>query len=210
VDVELRWQATDGTRLHYEPGTFETCEVDDLARCHFCGFWWRSVGGHSRHEHGLTADRYRDLTGLLRSQPLVAPGLSRKYAADLRRRQETDKRIQAGMRLGHELARAGELSDRAVLALDAHGRPRARKDQLRRGGRQLGTRRAQKFLAAREARAKALGYVSLENYLWSRYYREDGRIEDLMADLGRGWSTVRGDLDRLGIPVRPRGRRRRK
>jgi hypothetical protein len=209
VVVKPRWRATDGTPLHYEPGTFETCEVDDLARCHFCGFWWRSVGSHARHEHGLTADRYRDHTGLLRSQPLVAPGLSRKYAADLRRHQKTDERIQAGMQIGYELARTGELSDRASRALDAHLRPRARKEQLRRSGSQLGARRAQAHLAAREARARALGHASLEAFLWARYYREDGRIEDLMADLGTAWSTVRADLDRLGIPVRPRGRRRR-
>jgi hypothetical protein len=105
-----------------------------------CRSWsLRSAWSAADGQHGLTADRYRDLTGLLRSQPLVAPGLSRKHAADLRRRQKTDKRIQAGCAADTSLPRTGELSDRASVALDTLGRPRARKDQLRRRGSQLGT-----------------------------------------------------------------------
>jgi hypothetical protein len=127
----------------------------------------------------------------------------------MRRRIETDDRIKRGMAKGRALARDGVVQQAAA---EAHARmqPRlARRYDRQRTGSDLGTRRAQGYLAARAARAKALGYPSLEAYLWARYYREDGRIEDLMGDLQTGWSTVRGDLDRLGIPVRPRGRRRR-
>jgi hypothetical protein len=77
-------------------------------------------------------------------------------------------------------------------------------------GSALGTRRAQAYKAARGPGRRHWGYVSLEHYLWRRYYHEDARIEDLLAELGAAWSTVRGDLDRLGVPVRPRGRRRRR
>jgi hypothetical protein len=58
--MKPRWRASDGTPLHYTPGTLEVDEIDDMVRCHLCGFWWQSVGSHARHEHGLTAAASRE------------------------------------------------------------------------------------------------------------------------------------------------------
>jgi hypothetical protein len=207
--MEPRWRASDGTPLHYPAGTLEVDEIDDMVRSHVCGLWFRHVGTQARFSHDLSADEYKALASLNRSTSLVAPGIQRRLASVMRSRIKTDKRIRRGMAKGRALARAGVLQEAAADAHDSMEPRLARRHERERTGSALGTRRAQHSRAVRETRAQALGFDSLEAYLWQRYYHEDGRIEDLMADLGATWSSVRGDLDRLGIPIRPRGRRRR-
>ena len=60
-------------------------------RCHLCGRWFVSLGGHLR-THGHTAESYREVMGLCRTRRLVAESLSSSIAV---RQQQTYRRSPA-------------------------------------------------------------------------------------------------------------------
>jgi hypothetical protein len=152
--------------------------------------------------HGLRADEYRALTGLLPRQPLEAPSVTQGRAARLRAQIATDPRIREGMKRGAEMARTGALQARARDVAQARGERLARAEQLRSGGHVLGRSRAQAFRDKREARAMELGYDTLAAYLRARYVVASATIDDLCEELGAGYGAVRADLRRAGIKVR--------
>jgi ROS/MUCR transcriptional regulator protein len=196
-----RFTAADGTPLHAPPGRLVADPDDDVLLCHLCGRWFTSLGRHVG-AHCLSADEYRELTGLEPRRALVARWLSRRRAEVLRERIATDPRIQGGMATGRGLARSGALQTRAQEVARQRGPRAARETTLREHGSALGRRRADAFRREREARARALGHASLDAYLRRRYVRDGAGLEDLQRELGAGYSAVRGDLRRAGIEPR--------
>jgi hypothetical protein len=49
-------------------------------QCHICGHWYKSLPTHVRLAHNVTADEYRGIYGLNRTQPLCPPELSAKLS----------------------------------------------------------------------------------------------------------------------------------
>lgn len=186
----------------YAAGGLEVDEDDDRVRCHLCGGWWRGLNAHARLSHGLNADKYRALTGLLPRQPLEAPTVTAGRANRLRAQIVTDPRIREGMSRGAELARTGALQARARDVAETRGPRLARAEQLRSGGRALGRSRARAFRDKREARATELGYATLAAYLQTRYVVAGATIDELCDELGASYSAVRAELRRAGVNVR--------
>jgi hypothetical protein len=56
-------------------------------------------------------------------------------------------------------------------------------------------------------RARELGYPDLATYLYRRYALDGARVENLAGELGVALSSVVTDMDRAGVPRRPRGER---
>jgi hypothetical protein len=110
-----------------------------------------------------------------------------------------------GPAAGVERARSGELPA-AGTAVMSRALARAQLLELRRRqGRELGRRRAEAFRARRELRATELGYRDLATYLRQRYTADGARVEDLARELDVALSAVVAEMDRAGIPRRPRG-----
>jgi hypothetical protein len=80
-------------------------------------------------------------------------------------------------------------------------------DLRSRQGRAIGQRRAEAFRARRENRARELGYPDLAAYLYQRYAVDGALVEDLARELRAAMSAVVAEMDRAGIPRRPRGER---
>jgi hypothetical protein len=190
----------DGTVLFAPRGELPYDPVADLVECHLCGEWYRALGPHLRR-HGWTADEHRLAVGLSPRRPLPTPSVSEPHAAIARALLDRDPRVRAGLAAGVERARSGELP--AVMS-----RALARTQLLelrRRQGRELGRRRAEAFRARRELRATELGYRDLATYLRQRYTADGARVEDLARELDVALSAVVAEMDRAGIPRRPRG-----
>jgi hypothetical protein len=124
----------------------------------------------------------------------------------MRRRIKSDPTIQEGMQHGIALAKSGVPQAKAREAAPEHTSRQARAAQLVASGRQLGAARAEAHRDARNARAKALGFVDLADYLHRRYVEDGARLEDLQRELGASYEAVRAELRRAGINVR-RGKR---
>ena len=57
-------------------GKLGVLETDgERVQCHICGRWYRHLGSHAWHSHGMTADEYREEYGLNRGQILVSTEL---------------------------------------------------------------------------------------------------------------------------------------
>jgi hypothetical protein len=111
------------------------------------------------------------------------------------------------MATGVERARSGELAAAGTPVMSREvSRPQVR-ELRRRQGREIGVRRAEAFRARRERRARELGYEDLATYLRKRYGTDGARVKDLAAELGASLSSVVAEMDRVGIPRRPRGAR---
>ena len=199
-------RAADGTPLYAPRGELAS-EVDGSAvQCHLCGRWFRLLGAaHLPHAHGLTAAEYRVLVGLRPRHPLSAPDLSALRSTLMRERIASDRRIADAMAAGVALARRGELQRMAMAALRERPVEVERERQLAKSGARLGTARAAAFRERRDHRARALGYDDLEDFYRSRYDDGWARLDELATELGCAESSVRGDLQRLGLgPIRRR------
>jgi ROS/MUCR transcriptional regulator protein len=196
----------DGTALYAPLGELPYDPVEDLVQCHLCGDWHRTLGPHLRR-HGWTADEYRRAVGLSPRRPLVTPSVSSRRATIARALAERDPRVCAGLALGVERARSGALpaAGTAVMSRELARPPLF--ELRRRQGRAIGLRRAETFRARREARARELGYQDLARYLHTRYVLDGAQVEDLARELAAASSAVIAEMDRAGIPRRPRGER---
>ena len=189
------------------PGELRVDPDARLVQCHHCGRWFRKLPPHL-HAAGIRVADYRDAYGLQATQPLQAPDLSAAQSVRWRARMATDQRVQAGMQAGLRLARFGELPTQGSQAAT---RPNLQRSARRaEQGRALGTARADRHRAAREQRARELGFASLEAYLQTRYAVDGGRVVDLAAELEAHAGAVVADMDRFGIPRRSRGERTRR
>jgi len=140
-------------------------------------------------------------------RPLQVPSRSRRQAANARALAERDPRVRAGLAAGVALARSGELPAAGTAVMSRELRRLQLLELRRRQGRAIGLRRAEVFRAQREARARERGYRDLATYLHERYVVDGARVEDLARELAASLSAVVADMDRAGIPRRPRGER---
>jgi ROS/MUCR transcriptional regulator protein len=124
----------DGTPVFHPMGELLFDFDDDRICCGLCGSWFRALGGDLSAAHGWSADAYRDAFGLNAQRPLQAPAVSE---TQVRRRLQTDERLQAGMRKGLALADSGRLN------------PLGRQADVERGARPA--RQAKKRTRARSA-----------------------------------------------------------
>ena len=120
-------------------------------------------------------------------------------AARYRERLPHDERLRAGMRKGAALAKSGDLQREARKLLAARTVSLERARQLKQSGSMLGMRRAERYLAHREARARELGFDDLAAYYRQRYGDDGLRLDELAGELRCSPSAVRGDLRRLGL-----------
>jgi hypothetical protein len=193
----------DGTPVFHPVGELAVDRHADMIRCGLCGRWFRALGGHLGPAHDWSADDYRAAFGLNAQRPLQAPAVSDAQAAALKRRIKTDDRIQAGMRQGLALARSGKLNQLGRQADAERGRALERQRQAARQGSDLGRRRAARFRARRNRRARALGYTNADDMLRQRYTNERATAAELAEALDCAEITVTAEMDRLGIARRP-------
>lgn len=203
----MSFVAADGTRLHSPVGVLEVDHDADLLRCHFCGAWKQALNGHARLAHGLSADHYRQLVGLMPSTALTSPALSERRRTALKRRMDTDPRIRAGMDKGVALARSGELQARGRVVMAKRGGISAERLRLvSEQGKRASALHTNRYRQRREDAARALGYASLDDYLRRRYAQDGALLTDLQIEIGASYSALRRDLAAAEIDV-PRGRR---
>jgi hypothetical protein len=157
---------------------------DDRVQCHLCGSWFRQLGStHLPRAHGVTAEQYRELVGLLPRHPLWAPSLIAAQAARYRARLPHDERLRAGMRKGAALAKSGDLKREARVLLATRPVSLERARQLEQSGAVLGKRRAERYRARRGARARELGFDDLTTYYRHRYGDDRLRVDELADEL---------------------------
>jgi hypothetical protein len=162
--------------------------------CHLCGMWFRQLtAGHLR-THGLDAKTYREQMGLRRSNPLMAPELSRRRAEVMRTAMRRDPRL----REAHQLVDAVGFPRRRVATEEERIARRA-------AGQAEGARRRAAAEQRREARARELGYASLHDLLLDRYVREGRGIRPLARELGTSQASVKRELAAAGIPLHRSG-----
>jgi hypothetical protein len=193
----------DGTPVFHPMGELLVDVDDDKICCGLCGRWFRALGGHVSAAHGWSADAYRDAFGLNAQRPLQAPAVSKAQAEQVRRRLQTDERLQAGMRKGVALARSGRLNPLGRQADVERGRALERRRRTVRQGERMGRRRAARLRADRDGRARALGFTDSEDMIRRRYVDGEATVAELATALGCAPITVIGEMDRLGIPRRP-------
>lgn len=163
----------DGTWLYGPFGEMLVVAGGDRVVCHACGDALEAVTRHHVRRHGLDLDGYRERFGLNRKQSLIAPTLQDVRRAEGLRRWQTNARVRDGLAVGQAMAKSGELHDIGVAAQPAGSRRRqGRHSASREGaGPALAAHRADRADAARkrwDARAKELGFTSLETYLADR------------------------------------------
>jgi hypothetical protein len=192
--------APDGTPLFGPLGELMVDRDEQRVQCHLCGGWYRVLGStHIRRAHGLTADEYRELTGLRPRHPLWAPDLLEAHGKRLQDRIAAEPRLRAAMEKGRALAQRNELQREARAQLAERPPSLERQRQLAEAGSRLGSKRAQAFRERRERRAIELGFLDLAAYYRRRYREEYRRLDELAAELGCAQSAVRGDLRRLSL-----------
>ena len=159
AEMAQSYRLPDGTPVFHPIGELLIDVDDEKVCCGLCGRWFRALGGHLFRTHAWSADDYRVAFGLNAQRPLQAPAVSEAQANGVRRRLQTDTRLQSGMRKGLVLARSGRLN-----AAWPPGGPRARPSSgapaadLRQGER-MGRLRAARFRADRDLRARTLGFA---------------------------------------------------
>jgi hypothetical protein len=157
-------RAFDGTPLYAPRGELRVDVDEQRVQCHLCG-WYRSLAWmHLVHAHGVTADEYRVLVGLLPRHALWAPDMSEAQRARFVSRLAADPRLRAGMAKGLAMARRGELEREARARLAQRPTSVERERQLAESGRRLGIARGASFQQRRELRAVELGFASLAAY----------------------------------------------
>lgn len=193
----------DGTPCFGRLGEFSRDEAQQRVQCHLCGAWFRALPAHLRLVHGWSAADYRLAFGLLATRPLQAKELSERQAVRWRERMGQDQRIRSGMKVGLALAR-GELNTMGRERDVEFGRALERQRDTRRSGERVGRLRAERLRAQREGLARQLGFSDLEAMLRDGYGRGGLTVAELAERLGCAEITVTGDMERLGVPRRPR------
>jgi len=189
----------DGTPFFGVLGDVFLCNDGTLIQCHLCGrFFRRLASGHIQRAHEMEPDDYRRVFELRHMQPLQALDLSAQQASEMRRRIRTDESLRRGMAQAHEMARRGELVEYSRARAGQPMRLQRRELALE-SGAEGGRRRAASFRRAREERARALGFRSLQAYLEQRYLRDGALVDDLAAEIGAAPEAVIGDMERFGI-----------
>jgi hypothetical protein len=157
--------------------------------CHLCGQWFVSLGSHLRR-HGHTADSYRKAMGLCRSRPLVAEALSRVIATRQREAYRRSPAMRAGLAVGQQLSKTGELTLLASAAQPTSPPPEL--IRLRRAALDAGraTRSAQRQRAL-DRRLRQLGFPDLPSYL--RHAQQTGTsLRNLAKETRLGHVPRRG------------------
>jgi predicted transcriptional regulator len=193
-------RAFDGTPLYAPRGELRVDVDEQRVQCHLCGRWYRALAPtHLARAHGVTADEYRVLVGLLPRHSLWAPDMIQAHRARLISRLAAEPRLRAAMAKGLALAQRGELQREARARFAERTVSVERQCQLAEAGGRLGSARAAAFQRRRELRAVELGFADLAAYYERRYRDERRRLDQLAAELGCAQSAVRGDLRRLGL-----------
>lgn len=198
------YRLLDGTPVFHRIGELLVDPDDGKICCGLCGRWFRALGGHLTAAHGWSADAYREAFGLNAQRPLQAPAVSEAQAEGVRRRLQTDERLRAGMRKGLALARSGRLNQLGRQADIERGRALERRRRTVRQGERMGRLRAARFRADRDGRARGLGFADSEDMIRRRYVGGGATVAEVAAALGCAQITVIAEMDRLGIPRRPR------
>lgn len=193
------WSLPDGAGLHAPYGELVVEPGTGRVRCHLCGRWFVSLGGHVRR-HGYTADSYRKAMGLCRSRPLVAEALSRSIATRQRLAYQRCPSLRTRLAVGQELSRTGQLTLLACAAYPASPPPELMR--LRRAALDTGraTRSAQR---ERELalRLRELGFGDLASYL--RHAHSAGTsLRGLARTTKLGRPRLHRELEAAGIRVR--------
>jgi hypothetical protein len=148
------YRLPDGTPVFHPVGMLPVDLDEDRVCCGLCGEWFRGLATHVRLAHEWSADEYRAEFGLKAQRPLQAPGLSEVQAAIFKSRIQTDRRLQAAMRQGLDLARRGELNELGRQADVRRGRALERRRLTEQQGRRMGESRAPTRPAAGARRAR--------------------------------------------------------
>jgi hypothetical protein len=199
VEMPPPYRLFDGTPVFQPVGELMLDADEQKVRCGLCGRWFRALGGHLGPAHNWSADDYRSAFGLNAQRPLQAPAMSAAQAAGLKRRLNTDRRLQAGMRKGVGLARSGELNELGRQADAERGRALERRRRTVQQGEQMGRQRAARFRAERDRRARSLGYADADDLIRQRYVHEGATVAELAAELHCAAITVTAEMDRMGV-----------
>lgn len=102
----------------------ELTVIDDGTRvlCHLCGAAFALLAGHLRR-HRWTPTDCRKAFGLSRTTPLCAPAVSERRRELGLARYANNPRLRAGLGVGQEMARSGELLTLSHAAPTPRQRP---------------------------------------------------------------------------------------
>lgn len=193
------WQLPDGTGLHAPMGVLVRSPDQLQVCCHLCGRWFRHLGAHLR-THGVTASAYRELLGLLKTQPLTSSAISTEIAGRQRLAYRADAGLRERFQAGQQMARNGQLSWMARRSPVSLARATDRAERLAAGRTAQDKRRNLDV----EQRLDRLGAVDLHNYLRERY-AAGASLEALAKETGLGRGRLRDAVSSAGIAVRGTG-----
>jgi len=198
-----RWFLPDGTVLFAPPGALLVEPSEGLICCHLCGRWWVSLGAHVR-AHGYTAAGYREAMGLRLTVALAAKRLTSAIGRRQHERYIADPLLRQRLEVGHEMARAGELT-LAAREGNATSSDRAqRRDERARELRVGRETRAAVRRSALDRQVQEGGSRDLSEFL-RRAYEAGGSLDSLARASGLGRAALRRALADAGVTLRPAG-----
>lgn len=195
----------DGTAFYVPMGERIYDPKRDRIQCHLCGRWLKAVAGRHLAAHpGWTRKRYYETFGLVGSIGLVRPATSHRIREVTRERAENDARVRRGLDQGRQMARSGELSQRA--ARTNRGRTQRAEEILKRRGKSNKPGSPRRLAAARRRSAeleadtaRAVGFESFADYFTDRRSR-GWSLGEIARETGRDRRWVAKAADRYEGP----------
>lgn len=105
-------QLEDGTPYYARLARLAVSEDGRRVRCHLCGNWFQFLGGfHLVSRHGVSAEEYREMFGLNRTQGLASPRHQQRMRKSSLKVFATRSDIREALKKGQALAKSGALNE---------------------------------------------------------------------------------------------------
>lgn len=194
-------RAADGRWLYAPLGALRAVDAGRLVVCHLCGQLLTHISrAHLQRRHQMDLPQYRQLAGLNRKQSLTAPALAARRRREGHRRFTDNEQVRAGLALGQQMARSGDLK---ALADECRPQASAQSRQSTAHSLAAARARARKEADARhQVRAVELGFDSVESLLRARYVVERRTVASIATELMLSETQVGRLLSRCEIPRR--------
>lgn len=170
-------------------------ESGGRVQCLDCGRWYRLLGNHLRLTHGMSVDDYQEEFELPASRGLVPEDLRETMAEHGRHLFATNDRVREALTRGSaevHLHREANLAARAATV----GRAGVQA-ALRESARRSAEKRAKDLRADKDARARAVGYSDLVDFLQRTAHLPTEEVGRILGETG----TQIGKLRRKhGVP----------
>jgi hypothetical protein len=170
-----------------------------LVQCHLCGGWFTALApGHLRLGHGWNHLEYKLAFGLSKHRVLQAAALRNKRREVMERLLDKNESVRRALAEAQATLRKG---DHAERLRSAHRKPqtldhRRRSQAAAASGTEAWQTKARQL---RVARARALGFPGIREYLIDRYLRLQFPLADIQRELRVGQATLYHELQTWSI-----------